>query len=151
MNSEVIDIKKSDLFNSLEGHLWIGSTPAAQPGSHAMFTFIVNLYPWEQYPMSEHQVMLMAPLLDSDQMPNEDVLNMLAEYVNMARRVGPTLVHCQAGRNRSALICALALVRSGSTPEDAIALIRSKHDPLALSNKTFESWLLNLARPRVLQ
>jgi hypothetical protein len=35
-------------FTHISGNLFMGGTPAGNPGSTAQFTFIVNLYPWEQ-------------------------------------------------------------------------------------------------------
>ena len=51
------------------------------------------------------------------------------------------LCRCQAGLNRSSLICALVLMKDGFTAEQAIALIRFKRSPQALFNQNFVSWL----------
>jgi hypothetical protein len=40
---------------------------------------------------------------------------------------------------------ALVLIRDGYTPADAIKQIRQKRCEGALSNETFEAWLLNVA------
>jgi protein-tyrosine phosphatase len=58
--------------------------------------------------------------------PDRVLLNALADMVNLARATGPTLVHCQAGLNRSGLVTALALIRGGMQPEQAIAKIRQQ-------------------------
>jgi hypothetical protein len=54
------------------------------------------------------------------------------------------LIRCQAGMNRSSLVTALVLMRSGLSPEAAIALIRKQRSPYVFSNKDFldyvESW-----------
>lgn len=68
----------------------------------------------------------------------------MADYVNLCRATGPTLVHCQQGWNRSGLIVALALIRAGMEPAAAIALIREKRQPECLSNQVFHDWLLTV-------
>jgi protein-tyrosine phosphatase len=61
--------------------------------------------------------------------------------VNTCRQAAPTLVHCQAGLNRSSLVAARALVLDGMTPDNAITLIRAMRSPACLSNPSFERWL----------
>ena len=51
------------------------------------------------------------------------------------------LCRCQAGMNRSSLICALVLMKDGFTADQAIGLIRLKRSPQALFNQDFVSWL----------
>jgi protein-tyrosine phosphatase len=51
------------------------------------------------------------------------------------------LCRCQAGMNRSSLICALVLMKDGYTADEAIALIRLKRSPHALFNQDFVRWL----------
>jgi len=67
--------------------------------------------------------------------------------VNACREDGPTLVHCQAGLNRSSLVAARALVLGGMTADDAIALIREKRSPACLCNPAFERWLRQPPEP----
>lgn len=55
---------------------------------------------------------------------------------------GKTLIHCQAGLNRSGLVAALALCRLGMKPQEAIDLLRSKRSPAVLCNKAFEAHVL---------
>ena len=54
----------------------------------------------------------------------------------------PVLVRCQAGLNRSGLVTALILIRSGITAEDAIKTIREKRDADALFNEEYVAFLL---------
>jgi protein-tyrosine phosphatase len=54
---------------------------------------------------------------------------------------GPTLVHCQAGLNRSGLVAAFTLMRMGFTAQDAIDLLRNSRSPMVLSNETFVAQL----------
>ncbi|MEY9892937.1 hypothetical protein ABIA35_007056 [Catenulispora sp. MAP12-49] len=51
------------------------------------------------------------------------------------------LVRCRAGMNRSGLVVAEVLIRSGYTASDAIALIRKHRAPGALNNVTFVAYL----------
>ena len=59
------------------------------------------------------------------------------------------LIRCQAGVNRSGLVTALVLMMAGMTADQAIALIRAKRSPLALSNAHFERWLREEAEIRL--
>ena len=51
-------------------------------------------------------------------------------------------IRCQSGINRSGLVAALVLMRSGFTAEGAIRLIRQERDPVAMCNEHFEQFLL---------
>lgn len=128
------------LLSHITGNLWTGGCP--QHGAPKEFQFIVNLYPWETYPIHAHQIVTIARLYDHGEVPDPRILRTLAGYVNECIKVGPTLVHCQAGLNRSGLIAALALVHGGMEPSAAIALLREKRCDVVLCNQTFEKWLL---------
>jgi protein-tyrosine phosphatase len=52
------------------------------------------------------------------------------------------LVRCEAGLNRSGLVNGLILMKDGMSAEKAIALIRKRRSPYALSNAEFEKYLL---------
>ncbi|MFM8841664.1 MAG: dual specificity protein phosphatase family protein [Actinomycetota bacterium] len=52
------------------------------------------------------------------------------------------LVRCQAGLNRSGLVTALILIRSGITADDAIKMIREKRDEYALYNEEYVAFLM---------
>ncbi len=131
------------LYSQIDGNLWMSGCPRGS--APEQFKFIVCLYPWETYAVREHQIHTQAQLFDSAAVPNEGVLLALARYVNEARKVAPTLVHCQAGLNRSGLISALALIESGKTPDEAIGLLREKRCSAVLCNKAFDSWLRSRA------
>lgn len=47
------------------------------------------------------------------------------------------LVTCQEGRNRSGLVCAIALCRQGLAPDKAVQQVRSRRGGRALSNPQF--------------
>jgi len=66
----------------------------------------------------------------------------LAEEHERGRRI---VITCMAGRNRSGLLTALVLMERFKLPADeAIALIKEKRGPFALTNRTFTSYLLSL-------
>ena len=75
-------------------------------------------------------------------MSPEFILNLAAE-VNELCEQGPTLVHCQAGLNRSSLIAAVALILAGvvDSGAEAAALLRERRSPACLCNQSFERWL----------
>lgn len=102
---------------------------------------LVSLYPWESYTY-EHDLdsAINVRMYDSvDQ--GFDQVDALAAWVNVCRKTGPVLVHCQAGLNRSSLVAARALVLDGMEPDAAISLIREKRSPACLCNEAFELWL----------
>ena len=106
------------------------------------FHKVFSLYPWEKYALGPKTERVELRLYDAAEMPDADLLHATAEQVVESLTHGKTLVHCQAGLNRSGLISALALVKTGLAPAEAIALLREKRSPVVLCNATFESWLL---------
>lgn len=106
---------------------------------------VISLYQWEQYTVNHDLKSFMAvQMYDSGSQGFEQV-ELIAGWVNHCRASGPTLVHCQAGLNRSSLIVARALMLSEGLPaKEAIALIREKRSPVCLINWTFERYLLSL-------
>jgi protein-tyrosine phosphatase len=127
------------LYSHIVGNLWTGGCP--NPEAPQEFQFIVCLYPWEPYGIHDHQVMTTAKLFDAPGIPCERLLYMLAAHVNECMKIGKTLVHCQAGLNRSGLIAGLALITQGMKPDEAIALLREKRCDAVLCNRVFENWL----------
>ena len=106
---------------------------------------VVSLYRWERYQVN-HELLSFTEvtMFDSDFGLDVEQVEALAAWVNICRRTGPTLVHCQAGLNRSNLVAGLALIRSGLTPSEAVALLRQKRNPAVLCNKTFERFLMGV-------
>lgn len=106
------------------------------------FAHVVSLYPWESY-QARHQLIssLGVRLYDSADGTDWEAVESLARWVNVCRRSGPVLVHCQAGLNRSGLVAGLALVLDGMEPADAIGLLRERRSAAVLCNPTFERWL----------
>jgi hypothetical protein len=102
---------------------------------------LVSLYPWEQYTV-RHELHSRLEVRMYDQADQAmDQVDAIAMWVNTCRLTEPTLVHCQAGLNRSSLVAARALVLDGMTADEAISLIREKRSPACLCNPAFERWL----------
>jgi hypothetical protein len=128
------------LFSQIDGNLWSGGCPRDAAPAH--FKFIFCLYKWEPYEIHDHQVFMTLTMFDHGEVPDRVLLNALADMVSLARDTGPTLVHCQAGLNRSGLVTALSLIRRGMKPDAAIALLREKRCDAVLCNQAFERFLL---------
>lgn len=129
-------------FDKIDDNLFQGSSPGEFGGyDHSQFKFIVNVAPWWEYQTSQEQTVTKAYLFDSPKIADKRLLVALADYVNAVRKIGPTLVHCQMGLNRSGLIVGLALIRAGMKPDAAVDLVRRRREG-ALFNLSFVSWLL---------
>jgi len=127
--------------SQIEGNLWTGGC-AANLVLPVEIEHVVSLYPWEQYTITrEPRSFLLVWLRDADVPPVERLLP-IARWINDCRKDAPTLVHCQAGLNRSGLVAALALILDGMDAQAAIALLREKRSPAVLCNAGFERWLL---------
>lgn len=105
---------------------------------------VVSLYPWERYKLHggvKSELYVVA--YDADVSMIVDSLQPIVEWILNCLKQGPTLVHCQAGLNRSGLLAALVLMRLGLPAQHAIALLRVKRSPAVLCNKSFEEYLLS--------
>lgn len=109
-------------------------------------TDVVSLYPWERYTVRhELRSFLEVRMYDAAAIPNRDEVDRLADWVNARRSDGVVLVHCQAGLNRSGLVTAVALVRSGMSGADAIGLLRANRCDAVLCNPTFHEFVWRYA------
>lgn len=106
---------------------------------------VVSLYPWERY-SNRHELksLLSVRLYDDLEGPNTETIIGIARWVNVCRQSGVTLVHCQAGLNRSGMVAAVALMLEGRTADEAITLLRSSRSPAVLCNPNFVEWLQTL-------
>lgn len=131
------------LISQIEGNLWQGGCiNNVSLGNE--FRHVISLYPWERYKtLNMLDSFLEVKLYDSHAMPSKAQIDQIADWINLCVVKGQTLVHCQAGLNRSSLVAAVALLRRDPTrsPEDVIALLREKRSPIVLCNQTFESWV----------
>lgn len=105
---------------------------------------VISLYPWERYYGTEGLDLFEEfKLYDSADQPDMPSIVAIAKLVNGARKYGDTLVHCQAGLNRSGLVAGVALVLEGMGPQEALDTLRESRSPVVLCNKTFEKALLD--------
>lgn len=106
---------------------------------------VVSLYPWEAYD-NRHQLQSMTAVRMYDDLegPNTEHVVGIATWVNVCRAQGVTLVHCQAGLNRSGMVAAVALMLDGMSADDAIELLRESRSPAVLCNPNFVEWLHEL-------
>jgi hypothetical protein len=103
---------------------------------------LVSLYPWESYRVTHGlDSFTQVKAYDAAVEPLVPILDGLASWVVACLRSGPTLVHCQAGLNRSGLVTALALMKTGRTAKEAIAFLRQKRSTFVLCNPHFERWV----------
>lgn len=117
----------------------------------AEFDAVVTLYAWAR-PVDWEVEELRWGFYDSQELPEWEKL---AETVNWAHRRWEAgdrvLIRCQAGLNRSGLITALVLMRSGWSADSAIALLREMRSPWALCNRDFERAVRELDELEVIQ
>jgi protein-tyrosine phosphatase len=129
------------LISHIEGNLWVGGC-IGRVQLPEDFKNVVSLYKWEKYKLGPDTHRLEIEMYDAGYMPDIAQLHEIADKVNEYLAEGKTLVHCQAGLNRSNLVSALALIKQGRKPEEVIALLREKRSSVVLCNEVFEKWLL---------
>lgn len=125
------------------GNLWQGG---CEPGVvlPRSFVHVTCLSESFQYVVPDSASLTVHPLVDAANIElSYEAIDGLAFEVWERCQVGPVLVHCQAGWNRSGLVAACALVRGGYRPDQAIALLRRRRFPEVLSNRLFESFVLS--------
>lgn len=139
----MLDAKFSaPLISHIEDNLWVGGC-IDRVKLPEDFVKVFSMYSRERYDLGSNTERVEVEMRDSNDWPDEDEINGIVDQVVESLERGKTLVHCQAGLNRSNLIAACTLVRLGRTPEEAISLLREKRSPLALCNKTFENYVLS--------
>lgn len=108
-------------------------------------THVVSLYKWERYKRHANvKTFKEVTMYDSLDGPDREEILSLATLVNECRADGPTLVHCQAGLNRSGLVAATALMLEGRSAEESVNLLRESRSPAVLCNPVFEEWIFRL-------
>jgi hypothetical protein len=107
---------------------------------------VVSLYKWEQYRVHNGvKSFLVVEAYDAEVYKIVQELRPLVDWTKTRLALGPTLVHCQAGLNRSGLLCALVLREHfGLSSAEAIKLLRERRSPAVLCNDSFEEYLLKL-------
>lgn len=131
------------LVSHVVDNLWQGGcTSGVNLGSD--FSAVVSLYPWERYLLDEGVDRVEVKMYDSPEGILFEDLVKASDAVLDGLKKGPTLVHCQAGLNRSGLVAAFTLMRLGYTAQDAIDLLRRSRDKFVLCNETFVKQLHEL-------
>jgi protein-tyrosine phosphatase len=127
-------------FTEIEPGLWMGACPVDEAPGFA--DAILDVYARHEYDRGSRPYRA-EPLLDWAALPDPELLESLARWVDEQRGAGRTvLIHCEAGHNRSGLLTALYLIRHrGYDPESAIALVQEKRGPNALWNGSFLRYL----------
>lgn len=135
----------------LPGHLWqcgIDELPAEVAAVNPFA--IVNLCPREDFFVGEDNLSGKAKLylnwpIEDGPLPDLNGLSLVVGLVTkLVQMDQPTIVHCAAGYNRSALVNIIVLRDYlHITGEQALRLVRSKRDGSCV-NKAFEAYVLNL-------
>lgn len=138
--------------SQIEGNLWQGGCETGLILPH-FFKHVISLYPWEAYKVNHNlRSQLSVVMYDSEEQGYEQV-DAIAAWVNNCVADGPTLVHCQAGLNRSSLVAARSLMLREDDPQmgvyrmtadEAIAALRKNRSPACLCNPAFEAHLRSL-------
>ena len=132
------------LFSQVAENLWMGGCPR---GDAPQFDTIVDLYGQEPYRVHPKQIHVRCRMLDTHDLPESALLDAIVEMIVAGIERGPTLVHCQAGLNRSGLLTALTLIKYAEmAPADAIAHLRERRCDAVLCNKAFEAHILASAQ-----
>lgn len=105
------------------------------------FDYVLSVYKWERYKLGSNTTRAEFKMFDDDTDVDVDNVLRIAEMAHDFAQHGKTLIHCQAGLNRSGLISSLVLMKDGMSAQEAIDLLREKRSPLVLCNQNFELWL----------
>jgi hypothetical protein len=127
--------------NEISENLFMGEPPTSDEVVEYRYIICLNGKP--TYYTPHHTFVVSYPFDDVEQMPPENDIQELARMAAQFSKLGPTLIHCSAGFNRSGLVAALTLMYLGRTAKQAIAQLRLKRCDSVLSNNTFREWLLS--------
>lgn len=131
------------VISEITDNLWMGGVIKDCPLPE-FFEHVVSLHPWETYALTRPLKSCLAVMLLDDPRQSCEMVDGIAAWVNTCRAQGPTLVHCQAGLNRSGIVVARALMLDGMSADDAITLLRDQRCPAVLCSVRFEEWLRGL-------
>lgn len=129
--------------SNIEGNLWQGGCETGLQLPH-FIKHVISLYPWEQYKVNHNLGSYMSVTMYDSLEQSFEQIDAIANWVNVCVKDGPTLIHCQAGLNRSSLVAARSLMLNGRTADKAITLLREKRSLACLCNPAFEKYLRSL-------
>lgn len=138
------------LFTQLTPFLWMGGspdTPYPNPPVFPPVEAILNLYKWATYDLPESvspEDYRVETVYDSTDQDLKDAWQYAAWAYGRVKRGVPTLIHCQAGLNRSGLITGMVLMLMGWTADEAITEMRTMRSDAVLVNPHFESFLRDI-------
>jgi protein-tyrosine phosphatase len=126
----------------VSANLWMGSAPDCGANVREGWDVLVLCAMEHQLPSNCFRgvKVLHVPLDDGRFVPANEILlarkaaTVVARCLRDGQRI---LVTCYLGRNRSGLVCALALTRLGASADTAIATVRAARGSEALSNPAF--------------
>ncbi|MCX4626007.1 protein phosphatase [Streptomyces sp. NBC_01443] len=126
------------------GHYWTDPAGELRPvvvGSE--FDLVISLYARSGHGPDPHVEHLVAEIPDGPLTAAElqEVQGLARSGVAALDRGLTTLVRCHSGYNRSGLVVAQVLVERGLPVDEAVALVRRRRSPWALSNDAFTSYL----------
>ena len=105
---------------------------------------IVNMYKYPDKELSKYMKAYFNLYMPDNKIPDPAGLLLHAKVIAKMMPAYPVLVHCHAGRNRSALMSALICMEHlHMTGKEAVEYVRSKR-PNALANKHFVQFLNGL-------
>lgn len=105
---------------------------------------VVSLYKWEHYEVNHALRSSLTVTMFDDHSNDLSQIERIADWVAGCVEDAPTLVHCQAGLNRSSLVVARVLMKSGLTSVGAITALRELRSPAVLCNTSFEDYLRSI-------
>ena len=129
------------IISHIWGNFWVGGVEpyVILPGH---FKYVVSLYDEDDFTIGhELSSRVFYKMVDSKGQ-NLDKVDDIARAAWGFGLLGDTLIHCQAGMNRSALVMSRVLQMSGLTPRESVDMIREKRSEACLNNPAFERWTI---------
>lgn len=126
--------------SQIKGNLWQGGCEDGMVLPRH-FRHLISLYQWEEYTVNHGLDSRLVVEMYDDVDQTFGQVDALARWVKNCVAHGPTLVHCQAGLNRSSLVAGRTLTMMGYTGKQAIKLLRENRSEACLCNPAFETWL----------
>lgn len=130
----------------VEGNLWQGGSDPKLQLPHFIKHYI-SVAPWYNYTIKHELKSALSVVMYDDLGQTLEQIDALAHWINVCVADAPTLVHCQAGLNRSSLVVVRSLMLRDDNPmtaDDAIKMLRENRSPAVLCNQTFEDHLRSL-------